>query len=443
MKNNTTLLELDGQRYLINGKQLQQVDHGVAIASLIDEHDGLKVISDFGVSPETRYVHGDSRYAEQLLHRDLRETGEAIGSRKVIVHQAHKQDRFNSQLFFSVLNNTDFTGLMNTIEASSSSSLPFSFYQTYTRAINRYAGKGSDAFVFIHGGVIDVVITNQGRLEGFGSLAGLSIGAQHSESFLNTLVDLVMTQERLAKVKLDQIFLFELLAATDDDGAWKEKLSKRLGLDVHPVAKQELSLDGVSYTSSIVPLFKALSVGDSLLSPMDKIQHQSNHWLPAVAAVLLVLNGLLLWLYVDNKGQQALSQQQIATLEQNIAAQPPVEKVVAVDYKKYLSGVEGILTSSGHKNYQQFINELAEISDIGNVVTYDWVSIDYPQNLSDKDGLHIKLIGHIANGWESPLNAFDKLTGRFTGAGYVLKDSAIGTTDEGLDFAFVMELSGL
>ena len=443
MKNNETLLELDGHRYLIKGKQWQQVEHSVSMSSLIDEHDGLRVISDFGVSPEARYVHGDSRYAEQLLQRDLRETGEALGSRKVVVHQSYKQDRFNSLLFYSVLNNSDFTGLMNKIEASPSGSLPFSFYQNYTKAIERYAGNGSDAFVFVHGGVIDVVITNRGRLEGFSSLTGMSYDAEHSDSFLNAMVDLVMTQERMAKVKLDQIFLFELLTTADEDSAWKEQLSKRLGLEIGKVAEQQLSVDGVSYTSSIVPLFNDLSVGDSLLASLDKMQHLSNKWLPAVAAILLVLNGLMLWMYVDNNAQRTLSQEQIATLEQNIAAQPPVEKVAPVEYQKYLDGVESILKSSGHKNYQQFINEVAEISDVGNVVTYDWVSIDYPQNLSEKDALRINLIGHIANGWETPLNAFDKLTGKFSAAGYVLKDSAIGTTDEGLDFAFVMELSGL
>lgn len=441
MSKNNVLLELDGQRYLIEGEQWRQVSYGVDLATLAPASGSLRVLSDFGVSPESRFVQGDSRYAEQLLQRDLRESGEALGNRRVLLHRCSKQDRYNSALFFSVVNNADYSALLGQVEALQDRALPFSYYEAYVRAIARHAGKGADAFVFIHGNVVDVAVTSQGRMESFSSQSGVS-GGERDTGFINALVDQVMTQERVAKVKLENLYLFELLA-TGQDGRWKESLSQRLGLQLAPVREQRLMVDGAVRSSSMLPLFRDLSIGDSLLDGKGRFQRQATRWLPAVAALLLALNSVLAWMYVEHDRDIALQQDQLASQQKALREQPPVQAVQAIEYGRYLEGFENLIKSSGHKTYQQFLNELMAASDVGNPVVYDWVSVDYPETLSPQARLQIDLVGHIGKGWHNPLNAFDKLTAAFTQAGYVLKDTAIGTTDDGLGFVLVMEAPAL
>lgn len=429
------LLENDSHSYLIDGDEWTSVDRQNWSQAAGSEEAPLAVISDFGTNPEFRQVYGDVRYSKFLLHKELRDAGEAVGNSELLTHQVSKVDQLNSRLLYSLISKRELEEYQAGVQRMNARALLFSFYSLYSQAFKQFGAKEPTAFVFVLSGGIDIAIVNQGVVESFESLSGFSAQSLNDALLpvsINALADNITTQERIARLKLSKLCIFELI---QNETPWQEDLAAKVGLPLHRVPSQSLTLDRQSRRSSIAPLLKKLSVFSALSSADRRAESLSRSWLPAVAAVMI---GVCVGLYFFTEKIQQRSeqhQQKLVQLQATLSAEEPLEAIRRVDYQRQLGGIESILQAGIQPSYYQYINRVAQASDVGNPVTYDSLEVKYPQG-ADNRAVELNLVGFIDSGWTSPLIAFDKLTGNFASKGFEVKDTVIDVVDGGLSFAY-------
>jgi len=440
MRANKIVLENDSQRYLIEGSQWTSLSQGQWQNSAADSGGSFALVSDFGINPEFRQVYGDRRYSKFLLLKELRDAGEAVSNSELLVYQTSRVDKLNSRMLYSLVSRADFEQYQALVKKQGSQAQLYSLYTLYAQAIKTHGGRGACAFVFVFPGSIDIAVVNNGIIESFQSLSGLSseqLYQPSAEVSINAVADNITTQERIARLKLSKLCVFELL---DGDSQWIEQLALKSGLEVQSVPVQKVTVDGVDKRSTVAPLLKKVSVFDALGGQSRKIESISRSWLPAVAVLVAVICGGLYWYSMGLQQDIRRSEQSLLVLNKELRSAPAVDAIEKVDYQGQLEGIESILQAGIHDNYFQLINKVAEASKIRNPVIYDLFEINYPQAQAGGKVV-LDLAGFIDSGWDRPLAAFDKLSSRFAQQGFVLVKSAIDTEDNGLSFAYRLELT--
>ena len=441
MKVNKIYLETDSFGYLIQGSEWTSIDFSTWTATSETLGEPVAVVSDFGVNADFRQVYGDAKYSKFLLQKELRESGEAVSDSEILVHKSSKQDQLNTRMFYSLVSKPEFKQLHQRVEGLGTQALLFSSYELYSSAVSANKIKEANAFIFVFPGNIDVAIVNNGVIESFESLSGYSSSELVDGLYdvaVNALSNNISTQERLARVKLSGLCIFEFIEV-GSGSPWAQALAKKTGLGIVKVDSVNITVDGKPKTSSIAPLFKSLSVFNSLSSVSKAIESFSRYWLPAVACFMAVVCiGLFTVAYNASKeGQRELIVQE--ELKQRVEALQKVEPIEEVDYKHHLEGVESILQSGIQSSYFQVINTLAELTDVGNPIIFDLMDVTYPRSMGEGN-IEIDLIGFIDVGWHAPLVAFDKLNTKFATNGFIVKESTIDVIGNGLNFAYRLEM---
>lgn len=430
------ILENDSHCYLVEGDIWSSLKSGWQ--AVLASHGDMPVVTDFATNPDFRQIYGEVRYNHFLLQKELREQGEAVATSELLVHHASKVDQVNSRLLYSLIARRDLEDYQNELRNRGTNALLFSLYSSYAEAINRYRSSSAQALLFVFPGSVDIVIVNNGMVEGFQSLSGIGAGqlaGAGADISINALADSIVTQERIARLRLSGLRVFEMLG---EDAGWPERLAQKTGLPLHQVATQNVVVDGELKTSSLLPLLKKVST-QTALSPLERrAEHTCRRFMPLVTCLLLAACGGLFWF---NQTTQLSIEQQITrnqTLQSQIQARQQIPVVEPVSYQGELEAIQSVLRSGTQPSYYQLLNRVTLASQVDNPITYDVIEMSYPA--AEDPDVKLTLVGFIDSGWNSPLAAFDKLSANFTGQGFKIGDSALDVVEGGLNFAYQLIL---
>lgn len=441
MKTKHLLLEMDGLGYLVEGDQWMRTDFADWDANRAGARGAVAVLTDFSVNPDYRLVYGDRQYAKFLLERELRESGAAVANTEVLIHSTNRIDKLNTQLLYSLVASAELERLRDRVDQWGADALLYSIYGIYEEAIKRNKQREATVFVFVLPGSVDIAAVSNGRIESFESLPGFSadqFDADNRDVIVNALSDSIVTQERIAKLKLSNLCVFEVWSRKDS--FWIEELAKNTGLQMVNPKMVPIEVDGVGMYSSMAPLFDHLSPGASLSSKGKQAENTARLFLPIVALLMAVLCAGV-YFYNDGLAEEIRGHQtRIAGLQNDLAREQQYDAVEAVNYQQQLEGVESVLQAGFHPSFNQMLNTIHEASKIENRVIYDVLNLNYPESM-DSGKVTVSLVGFIGKGWEAPLKAFDRLSNNFSSKGFGIVGSEIDVVDSGLNFALELELA--
>jgi len=441
MKAKYSLLNIDGFTYQIEGNTWNSVDFAKWSPDNASIFSSVIVLSDFGVNAEFTQVYGDRSYSKFLLEKEMRESGIAIGNMEVLIHQNIKIDKLNSGLLFSLISSSELSYTRDKVDHWGGGSFLFSLYSLYATAIERYKNKEPSAFIFVLPGSVDILTVSNGKLENYESITGITVDqlmTDETSVAVNSLSEAITMQERIARLKLVNLYVFNIWDKTSSN--WVEKLAHKTGLTIQKTTSEVVSIDGKSASSSITPLIKNLSVNRALNATAKKFEFTIKKWLPAVACLLGLLFAGAYNFNDDIKQDIQQQKNSVMALTKNIEKEQKYSAVNSVDYKRQLKDVESILQSGIQVSFNQILSRIYDASQIKNTVIYDLLEVEYPSDIGKKK-IKITTVGYIDRGWKAPVIAFDDLTSSLIKKGFTILDSSIEVVEGGVSFAYELEIA--
>jgi hypothetical protein len=450
MNSDVSLIELDGRHYVFDHNQgsIELVEAAVSNDASVSFKE---VVTDFGVIPHLIEVAGKPKYLKSILARQLRDSGEAMTSSLVLVDSQHRLDDHCSLLLYQVADRPSYSRYSRLVDDSSEPCLLHSLSSLYVAAALKHK-KGCSMLLFVHHGIFDIVAVDKGAIVGFRRVTGMMNGS-FKEDRLPYFADQVASIQQHIRVPLEQLVVYQFLAEASCKLDWTTLISQRLGL---PLVKNSAPgiyhSDNNSFFSDVLPLITDLSYQNSSSSRKNKILAATVSYMPRVALALFLANAAIFSVFALNNLDTQLLTAQIEVLNTDIEKNASIESIEIPDYQPLLASLQTIEAAVNTPSYDLVLNEIVTALNDEIDVKLDAIYIDYKMSpivnsrvgktsvsTSGNSPLIVDLMGSLEADSIDAMDAFNRITSRLGGVGYVLLDSDIKTGQLMADFAMKLE----
>lgn len=430
---NKYLVESHGKLVLIDGKNWQTLEHKGVNNFVSTLSENVHLVTDFATTAAFKHIQCDYKYAEFILSKELRDSGEVVGNVQLLALQKNKQAQMNNGVFYAPVNLEVYNRYQVIADNTLHNTLLFSYHQLYASIAATNNTSLVQASFVVTDNDISILLSQKGKVVGFDALPKVMFQGENRIASLTSALRTLERQLRLKSTSVSVHFWLEPEAKVD----WAEALASELQLDLEPVTSTPVIVDGQPMFSSLAEHLYSLSLKHALNQAESKYLYFAKKSLPLVASLLLAANAYLGLQYLDTSERQQQLSAQVSNMQSALTKQIPEKIIQQNDYQLYLNDLERIQHASRLPSYHEVLADIATAIPQNSVV-FDWVSLDYPKQ-TDENKLFISLVGTQIVQSDDPIEHFNQFVQSLTGQGYKLRDSSVQTSFKGVSFALDLE----
>lgn len=430
---NKYLVESHGKLVLIDGKNWQTLEHKGVNNFVGTLSENVHLVTDFATTAAFKHIQCDYKYAEFILSKELKDSGEIVGNVQLLAIQKNKQAQMNNSVFYAPVNLETYNRYQVIADNTLHNTLLFSYYHLYASLAATNKSNQVRASFVVTESDISILLSQKGKVVGFESLPKVMFQGENRIASLTNALRTLERQLRLKSTSVSVHFWLEPDASVD----WAEALASELQLDLEPVTATPVIVDGQPMFSSLAPHLGSLSLKHALNQSESKYLYLAKKSLPLVASLLLAANAYIGFQYFQvSESHQQLSAR-VQSMQSTLTEQIPSKVIQQNDYQLYLDDLERIQHASKLPGYHEVLADIATAIPQNSVV-FDWISFDYPKQ-TDENKLFISLVGTQTAQSDDPIEHFNQFVKSLTSQGYKLRDSSVQTSFKGVSFALDLE----
>lgn len=391
------------------------IDETKQTAKPLVNFDGIEedawIITDLnGTPPRFQWVETPPKYAEILAQRRLQEAGELEEGAHLIAHWKQSRSQTASQIFFTAVPSKVFLTHSNRADALETHYMLFPCNAVLLACLNHFStlkeatqitkkGKKTKALqkifaiLFEHGRHVDLLIGRSGHVLGAGRVSSFSdtpdarelLSSSVSselrnimESTPHTLTDIVYFNWLLSAPKGEE----EATTTLENHADWVITLAHQVQAKATVVTPQCYTLpEKGAIITSLPNVLPYLSDSDATITPLDRLAYRTQHVMPWVLLITLLLiialGSMTVWIHV----RQAALQDEIATLQKGRDNVLP-KKIQSMDeaYKKIVTFVQDLERWQRAPSFWMLLSDLS--SARVTKLFFDQVTIKFDDNFT-------------------------------------------------------------
>jgi len=419
MRTPALTIELDGRRLVLSGNTLSEAPPGEAGTA-----DG-RLVTDLEESvPRFWSVETEPRYAELVLRKRLRDSGEFDDFVSVIPHWKRRRGPNLTDVFFTAVPARVLDRYRREAREAQGSPLLFPLYGVLFRILKRRAGRDPAALVFPHHRFADLIIASEREV----FLANRSVAFDNSEEQLDRLWESVGADIRRTEVEQGiRVGRAFFLSWIDTPGTLPSL--DRLGVPVSRLEEETVLLDGARHRVSLPGEAAALSWRESISPPSVRAGYAARRLVPilqgaaALVSVCLLAGGLYFNRTAERNAaataelRKELNRLQVASP----AGSTRAEAAAAAGF------VERLRRTREAPSFGEVLETLSR--NLPGKMTLEVLKIDYPEN-----GLLLELFGSAPEPFERAQPQFQALILGLQQAGYRIEERRFDTAVDRSEF---------
>jgi len=426
-----TLIELDGQSYLLNRYQLSVLKENAQV-----EGDKYRVTDFAGALHQLRVANAPMRYVEPVLEHSLRESGELDGFGKILSHCHYKRDSNTTLSYFTPVLATTFARYESLASQDPDHCLLFAFNTLLFKAFQTHASNQPIALLFEHDRHIELLVGDRYRIYAADRLSAFNVDSEAKQSLLSPLTHQLKNIEIEEHLKIAKVVYYHWLVDELTETDWIKALADEeyLNTPVHRVKALRYSRpDQEDAWCSILPLLKQLRVKDAV-NDKAMVMHYSTYKLaPWIIAGLMLVSVATYAgkLHLDDDIDQL--QHRVNQLKEAVKGNRQKAQTLQRGYEKSLSELRTLIRASSLPLISQIMAEISYSSQ--DKLLFEEIKITYPGNK-----LHLDLIGRgRMGGFAVGVPAYNQFIALMAKHHYRVIDSELLTDITSLSFKLTME----
>ena len=398
-------IELDGNLYRVSGNRLER------IVDLKDLEGDYWFVSDMQEAiSRTMTVEVEPKYAELIVDRKLRESGDVDESVTVIAHRKKRKDGKTTDIFFSALPSRLYHYYIDQTHLHEDSILLFPLSSILYGVLKRIRTTNPVCVIFQHNRFADLIIGTGKKVYYTNRFVAFDDGEEQIASLWETIQSNIQEVETDNRIQLDQIILLNWI----DSGAppdWPENTACR----VRAFESEEILFNDDIHHISFLKAIDRQSAAGAISSKMDKARYYAGQFTSFGLAVFLAVSLLLLVGNFWYRQQSDFLQQKLQTLETKIA-DIQINSPNTISLEELDSSLAFLKDLSFYRHapaYKTVINDMADGFAVDMVL--ETLKIDYTP-----DEILVEAFGRIRAPFKNAYKGYQRCLRTLTGKGYFL-----------------------
>ena len=405
-------VELDGKFFRLSGNRLEPISD---VKDLVGDH---WLITDMQESiSRTMTVEVESKYAELIVDRNLRESGDFDESVTVIAHRKEKKGGKSTDIFFSALPSRIYHSYTDRIRQHEDCILLFPISTVLHSVLKRSRASRPVCVIFQHSRFADLIIGTAKKIYYTNRYVAFDDGEEQIVALWETIRSSIQEVESDHNIALDQIILLNWI----DSGAppdWAENADYQ----VRSFEDEKIQLDGDSHQISFLKAIDQLSAGEAVSSMVDKTRYYAGR---IAAYGLVAFLAVTLLLLVGNfwyRQQSAMLNERLIALETKIAS-IQVDTPDAISLEKLDSSLAFLRQLSFYRRAPAFKSVINDIADsFSGDMILESLKLDYTS-----DELLVEAFGRCRSPFKNAYKGYQRCLQILTGKGYVMSTNHFDT----------------
>jgi hypothetical protein len=396
-------IELDGNLYRVSGNRLER------IVDLKDLEGDYWFVSDMQeVISRTMTVEVEPKYAELIVDRKLRESGDFDESVTVIAHRKKRKSGKTTDIFFSALPSRLYHSYFDQIHLHEHSILLFPLSSILYGVLKCARSAKPICVIFQHNRFADLIIGCGKKVFYTNRFVAFDDGKDQIASLWETIRNNIKEVETDNRIQLDQIILLNWI----DSGAppdWPENTEYR----VQALENEEIHFNGDIHHISFLTAVDRQSAAGAVSSLMDKARYYAGRFTSYGMAVFLAVSLLLLVGNFWYRQQSDFLQKKLHTLESKIAG-IQLNSPKTVSLEELDSSIAFLKDLSFYRRapaYKTIMNDIADGFAVDMVL--ETLKMDYTPN-----EILVEAFGRIRAPFKNAYKGYQRCLRTLNGKGY-------------------------
>jgi hypothetical protein len=436
LKNEYFILELDGTPYLIDNSS-------IAILKNLQDVKGDKwLITDFNAGgPKFKNVEAKRKYAEFILQRELRQTGDLESNSQILTQNKYQQNT-GTDVLYQIVPSQKFNLLHEQFKHDDNHTVHFTIAGLLQSILKRTVHIGLKVVVFEHARHADFIIGDQNNVVYANRIS--TYGEDHTAKATLTESLTAHINDFMSSTKSDveSIIFFKFIESlpSNEEGLndiWIENVAKRIGCGLHILPSKSLPIkSGGQIETSILEAICYLDTKESCLSNNARLSYhaqRSQSWVVlAFASIFFGIGISGLWFNYTSDNIQIELEQIKQTLDQRESAPTLLDS----KYIEKLNFAESLLYFSQHDSFKQVLTTLTQFKN--NNLTFQKIEI----KLDEKQQQIIEIQGLFREPFSKSSHSYTQFLKYLAGSNYkvILSEPTTNVTE--LAFSLIIKVEG-
>ena len=412
-------IELDGALYSHSGSRLQW------LADTKKRVGDKWYITDMQESVSmTMTVETEPRYAELMVARKLRESGEFDEPVSIITFWKKKHGKNIVDIFFSAVPTRIFTQYMDRLKANDDHALFFPIYSVIFHNIKRINPKEPVAMVFRHSRFADLVIGTKNRVYYANRCVAFDTSREQTDFLWNTVINDITAVEGDYRIKVEKVYLHNWIDACDPN-----EVPKEVGKKIYPLSMEKIKFSENLYEISFLKAIRAESGFYAITPFVEKTFYYAKKSLPYLNTIFFLASIFFVAVYFWCTHMADLKEKEYHKIKKESAEinRKISSLIPAAEYQETILFLKKLSLCKDRPSYKSIINDMSgAISPQMNVQVF---KIDY-----GKDKIKIELFGKIETPFNRASNEYKFFLKALQKKGYSILENRFNTKIKTSDF---------
>ena len=396
-------IELDGNLYRVSGNRLEP------IGDLKDLVGDCWLVSDMQEAiSRTMTVEVEPKYAELIVDRKLRESGDFDESVTVIAHRKKRKGGKTTDIFFSALPSRLYHYYIDQIHLHEDSLLLFPLSSILYGVLKSIRTPKPAGVIFQHNRFADLIIGTGKKVYYTNRFVAFDESEEQIASLWETIRNNIQEVETDNRIQLDQIILLNWI----DSGVppeWPENTECR----VRALENEEIHCNGDIHHISFLKAIDRQSAAGAVSSLMDKARYYAGRLTAYGMAVFLAVSLLLVAGNFWYRQQSDFLQKELQTLETKIAG-IQINSPNTISLEELDSSLAFLKELSFYRRAPAYKTVMNDIADgFADDMVLETLKMDYTP-----DEILVEAFGRIRAPFKNAYKGYQRCLRILTGKGY-------------------------
>jgi hypothetical protein len=366
---------------------------------------------------QTMTVEVEPKYAELIVDRKLRESGDFDEPVTVIAHRKKKKGAKTTDIFFSALPPRLYRYYVDLIQLHEDCILLFPLSSILAGVLKRTRTPKPVCVIFQHSRFADLIIGTRKRVYYTNRFVAFDSSDEQIASLWETIRSHIREVATEHRIQLDQIILLNWI----DSGAapdWPESTEYR----VRSYENEKVHFNGDAHHISFLKAIDCQSAAGAAVSLIDKARYYAGRFAPHAMVAFLAFCLLLVAATFWYRQQSDFLKQKLHTLEAKIAATQinSPDTISLAELDSSLAFVKDLAFYRRAPAYKTVLNDMADGFAPGMLL--ETLKMDY-----SADEIQIEAFGRIRAPFKHAYKGYQRCLHHLTGKGYVVTGNHFDT----------------
>lgn len=414
------VVELDDSYYRCMEGRLEKIQ------SLEKIQGDMRLITDLGGAvSKVMTVEAPYKYADMMARKNLQESGEFDEPLSIQTHWKKKKEANTSDIFFTAFSARRYHRFLDQTKAFDDNILMFPVYAILYNSLKRLRHPRPVAVIFQHNRFAEMIIGTRDNI----FYAERCVAFDDNEEQISVLWNMIETEIRNTEaencIKVDKVLLLTWID-TKGTPEWPDNAEWEL----LSMEEETLSLEGETYSVSLLNAVRMMSGYESASSPMEKISYYSRKNLPFINTFLLVA---VILFFAGSLWHGHRADRIEKTLHEGIAMASDFQTkagISGVAYKETFAFIKELDRCQKTSSLKQVLGDITEA--LPRQMAADVLKADY-----DENALRIEIYVKTEEPFDTAYKGYQGFLSLMEQKGYDVKESKFDTTIQDSQFLVI------